>query len=39
LEFLLNTNIRLRIPYPLETALQGYEDEIKKYDELYGLKN
>lgn len=39
LEFLLDTNIKLRIPYPLEIALQNYEEEIKKYDKLYGLKN
>ena len=39
LEFLIDTNVRIRIPYPLEIALQGYEDEIKKYDKLYGLKN
>lgn len=39
LEFMLDTNIRLRIPYPLDIALQGYEEEINKYDKLYGLKN
>lgn len=39
LEFLLDANIKLRIPYPLDIALQGYEDEIKKYDKLYGLTN
>lgn len=37
LEFRLEDNARLRIPYPLETAIQGYEDEIKRYDKLYGL--
>ena len=39
LEFMLDTNIKLRIPYPLDIALQSYEEEIKKYDKLYGLKN
>ena len=39
LEFLLDTNIKLRIPYRLEIALQKYEEEIKKYDKLYGVKN
>jgi hypothetical protein len=37
LEFKLDNNARLRIPYPLESAIQGYEDEIKKYNKLYGL--
>ena len=37
LEFMIDDNTRLRIPYPLETALQGYEDDISKYDKLYGL--
>lgn len=39
LEFLLDNGIKLRIPYPLESAIQGYEEEIAKYDKLYGLKN
>jgi hypothetical protein len=39
LEFMIDSGVRLRIPYPLETALQGYENEIKKYDKLYGLMN
>ena len=37
LEFLIEDNERIRIPYPLEAAIQGYEDEIEKYDKLYGL--
>lgn len=37
LEFRLDNNVKLRIPYPLETAIQGYENEIRKYDKLYGL--
>ena len=37
LEFMIDDNTKLRIPYPLETALHGYEDEIEKYDKLYGL--
>jgi hypothetical protein len=37
LEFRIRDNTRLRVPYPLETAIQGYEDNIKKYNKLYGL--
>ena len=37
LEYKLNNNSRLRIPYPLESAIQRYEDELKKYVKLYGL--
>ena len=37
LEFKIEDNAKLRIPYPLETAIQGYENEIKKYIKLYGL--
>ena len=38
LEFNIQDKTRLRVPYPLENALQGYEENIKKYDKLYGLK-
>ena len=37
LEFRIQDKTRLRIPYPLETAIQGYESNIKKYNNLYGL--
>lgn len=37
LEFNIKNDTRLRIPYPLENAMQGYEANIKKYDNLYGL--
>ena len=37
LEFRIKNNTRLRIPFPLESAIQGYEDNIKRYDNLYGL--
>lgn len=37
LEFNIKNNTKLRIPYPLETAIQGYESNIKKYNNLYGL--
>jgi hypothetical protein len=37
LEFRIADKERLRIPYPLENALQGYENNIKKYNNLYGL--
>lgn len=39
LEYMIEDGAKLRIPYPLDTALQGYENEINKYDKLYGLKN
>lgn len=37
LEFLIDENEKIRIPYPLDAAIQGYEDEIERYDKLYGL--
>lgn len=37
LEFLIPDKTRLRIPYPLESAIQLYEGEIKKYNKLYGI--
>jgi len=37
LEYKLDNNSKLRIPYPLESAIQGYENELKKYVKLYGL--
>ena len=39
LEFKIKNHTRLRIPYPLDTAIQGYETNIKKYNNLYGLNN
>lgn len=39
LEFRIENNTRLRIPYPLENAIQGYEANIRKYNKLYGLNN
>jgi len=39
LEFMIENGSKLRIPYPLDIALQGYETEIKRYNELYGLTN
>lgn len=38
LEFNIEDGTKLRIPYPLETAIQLYESEIKNYAKLYGLK-
>lgn len=37
LEFRIKSHTRLRIPYPLDNAIQGYEANIKKYNNLYGL--
>jgi len=39
LEFKIENNQKLRIPYPLENAIQGFESNIKKYNNLYGLNN
>lgn len=38
LEFKIKDKTKLRIPFPLENAIQGYENNIQKYDNLYGLK-
>lgn len=38
LEFCIQDGTRLRIPYPLQTAIQGYENEIARYKRLYGLE-
>lgn len=38
LEYLIPNMTRLRIPYPLSSAIEAYEDEIKTYDKLYGLE-
>jgi len=39
LEFRIPNNTRLRIPYPLENSIQGYEANIKRYNNLYGLND
>lgn len=39
LEFRIQDKTRLRIPYPLDAAIQGYENNIKKYNNLYGLNH
>lgn len=39
LEFRIKNHTKLRIPYPLENAIQGFETNIKKYNNLYGLNN
>jgi len=39
LEYKIQDNTKLRIPYPLENAIQGYENNISRYDTLYGLNN
>jgi len=38
LEFKIKDKQRLRIPYPLESALMGYDDGYKTYVKLYGEK-
>ncbi len=37
LEYRLEDGAKIRIPYPLENAIQGYENEIKKYERLNGI--
>lgn len=37
LEYKIEDRTKLRIPYPLNTALNAYENEIEKYKRLYGL--
>jgi hypothetical protein len=37
LEFKIENGSKIRIPYPLEQAIQGYENDIAKYVKLYGL--
>jgi hypothetical protein len=37
LEFRIKNHTRLRIPYPLDNAIQGYEANINRYNNLYGL--
>lgn len=36
-EFSIKNNTRIRIPYPLESTLIQYKDDIDTYDKLYGL--
>lgn len=36
LEFNISNGVVLRIPYPLENALNKYRDDIKKHREIYG---
>lgn len=38
LEFKIQSDTKIRIPYPLESALQSYESGIQNYEKLYGLK-
>ena len=37
LEYKIKDGTRLRIPYPLDIAIQGYENSLGKYIKLYGL--
>lgn len=37
LEFKIDKTTKLRIPYPLDSALQRYESAINNYIKLYGL--
>ena len=37
LEFKLEDNAKIRIPYTLESAIQNYENELKKYEKLNGV--
>lgn len=37
-EYRIPDKTKLRIPYPLEDAIQRYEDAIKQYKKLYGIE-
>ena len=37
LEFKIPDGSRIRIPYPLETVISQYNNDVDVYDELYGL--
>ena len=37
LEFRIEDNTRLRIPFPLESTLIEYNDAVSTYDRLYGI--
>jgi hypothetical protein len=37
LEYKIKDGTKLRIPYPLDIAIQGYENNLGKYVKLYGL--
>lgn len=37
LEFKIQNDTKIRIPYPLESALLSYESGIQNYEKLYGL--
>ena len=39
LEFNIPDNTKLRIPFPLETTLNDYKEEVNKYVKYYGIKN
>lgn len=37
LEFLIPDGSEIRIPYPLDIVLEGYDASIKEYDKIYGI--
>lgn len=37
LEFMIPNGSKLRIPYPLDVAISGYNDDIDTHETLYGL--
>jgi hypothetical protein len=38
LEFLIPDGAEVRIPFPLDVALEGYDGAIREYDRLYGIE-
>lgn len=38
LEFLIPDGVDIRIPYPLDSALEGYDNAIREYDKLYSIE-
>lgn len=38
LEFLIPDGMDIRIPFPLDNALEGYDASIREYEKLYGIE-
>ena len=38
LEFLIPDGSELRIPFPLDNALEAYDAGVREYDKLYGIE-
>ena len=38
LEFLIPDGAEIRIPYPLDIVLEGYDADIREYNKIYGIE-